>query len=207
MCRLFGIHWDTLNKILEHSETPGYRLGKPRTKRKIGPYLEIIDQILQQDKNVHRKQRHTKRRIFERLRDECGYPGGHTAVKEVVREGERQGREVFMPQIHPPGEAQVDFGFAEIIRDGQTAKVALFVITLLYSDAVFGCVFPRERTEPLWTANAGPSSSSMPCPNVSATTTARSPFPGSSACASGSYRAVWQLVKGAGSAPFCGALR
>ncbi len=147
VCSQFEIHWDTLKKILEHSEPPGYRLGKPRTKRKIEPSLETIDQILQQDKSVHRKQRHTKRRIFERLRDEHGYLGGYTAVKEVVRERERQGREVFMPLIHAPGEAQVDFGFADIIHDGQTTKVALFVMTLLYSDAVFCCVFPRECTE------------------------------------------------------------
>jgi transposase len=147
VCRQFGIHWGTLNKILGHSEPPGYRLGKPRTKRKIGPYLEIIDQILQQDKDVHRKQRHTKRRIFERLREEYGYPGGYTAVKEAVRERERQGREVFLPLIHPPGEAQVDFGFADVIHDGQTTRVALFVMTLLYSDAIFCCVFPRECTE------------------------------------------------------------
>ena len=116
--RQFGIHGGTLNKILGHSEPPGYRLGKPRTKRKIGPYLESIDQILQQDKDVHRKQRHTTRRIFERLREEYGYPGGYTAVKEVVRERERQGREVFLPLIHPPGEAQVDFGFADVLHDG-----------------------------------------------------------------------------------------
>jgi transposase len=146
-CRRFGIHWDTLNKVLEHSEPPGYRLGKPRAKRKIGPYLEIIDQILRQDQGVHRKQRHTKRRIFERLRDEHGYPGGYTAVKEAVRERERQRREVFMPLVHPPGEAQVDFGFADVIHDGRTTRVALFVMTLLYSDAVFCCVFPRECTE------------------------------------------------------------
>jgi transposase len=147
VCRQFGVHWDTLNKILEYSEPPGYRLSKPRSKRKIGPYLEIIDQILQQDKKVHRKQRHTKHRIFKRLRDEYGYTGGCTAVKEVLREREQRGREVFMPLIHPPGEAQVDFGFADIILDGQTTKVALFVMTLLYSDAVFCCVFPRECTE------------------------------------------------------------
>jgi transposase len=147
VCRQFGIHWDTLNKVLEHSEPPGYRRGRPRAKRKIGPYLEIIDQILEQDKTVHRKQRHSKRRIFERLRDEYGYPGGYTAVKEAVREREQRSREVFMPLIHPPGEAQVDFGFADIIHDGQTTRVALFVMTLMYSDAVFCCVFPRECTE------------------------------------------------------------
>ena len=147
VCRQFGIHWDTLNKILGHSEPPGYRLGQPRAKRKIGPYLEVIDQILEQDKTVHRKQRHTKHRIFERLREEYGYPGGYTAVKEAVRKREQQSREVFMPLVHPPGEAQVDFGFADIIHDGQTTKVALFVMTLLYSDAIFCCVFPRECTE------------------------------------------------------------
>jgi len=52
-----------------------------------------------------------------------------------------------VPLIHNPGEAQVDFGSAEIILDGQTTKVALFVMTLLYSDAIFCCVFPRECTE------------------------------------------------------------
>ncbi len=147
VCRQFGIHWDTLSKILEHSEPPGYRLSRPRYKRKIGPYLGVIEEILRLDEDVHRKQRHTKRRIFDRLRNEYGYAGGYTAVKEVVRERERQGREVFMPLTHPPGEAQVDFGFADIIHNGQTIKVALFVMTLLYSDAIFCCVFPRECTE------------------------------------------------------------
>ncbi len=147
VCQQFGIHWDTLSKILEHSEPPGYRLREPRHKRKIGPYLGVIDEILRLDQDVHRKQRHTKKRIFERLRKEYGYLGGYTAVKEVVRERQRQGREVFMPLIHPPGEAQVDFGFADIIHNGQTTKVALFVMTLLYSDAIFCCVFPRECTE------------------------------------------------------------
>jgi len=147
VCRQFGIHWDTLSKILEYSEPPGYRLSEPRHKRKIGPYLGIIEEILRLDEDVHRKQRHTKKRIFERLRKEHGYLGGYTAVKEVVRERQRQGREVFVPLIHPPGEAQVDFGFADIIHNGQTIKVALFVMTLLYSDAIFCCVFPRECTE------------------------------------------------------------
>jgi len=147
VCRQFKIHWDTLTKILNHSQPPGYRLGKPRAKRKIGPYLSVIEEILRLDKDVHRKQRHTKLRIFKRLQDEHDYPGGYTAVKEAVRERERQGREVFVPLIHPPGEAQVDFGFADIIHDGQTTKVALFVMTLLYSDAIFCCVFPRECTE------------------------------------------------------------
>ena len=147
VCREFNIHWDTLAKILGHSEPPGYRLAQPRAKRKIGPFLGVIDEILRQDRKVHRKQRHTKRRIFERLRDEYGYAGGYTAVKEVVREWERQHREVFMPLSHPPGEAQVDFGQARILLNGTEATVAMFVMTLPYSDAIFVCVYPRECTE------------------------------------------------------------
>jgi transposase len=147
VCRQFGIHWDTLVKVLEHTEPPGYRQARPRAKRKIGPFLEIIDEILKGDETVHRKQHHTARRIFERLKDEYGYPGGYTAVKEVVRDRRLRQREVFMPLSHRPAEAQVDFGVADVIWEGRQRRVALFVMTLMYSDAVFCSVFPRECTE------------------------------------------------------------
>ena len=145
-CREYGLHWRTLAKLLEHSEPPGYRAAQRRAKRKIGPFLAVIEEILKQDQAAPRKQRHTKQRIFDRLKDQ-GYTGGYTAVKEVVREWERRHREVFVPLIHNPGEAQVDFGSAEVIWGGQSTKVALFVMTLLYSDSIFCCVFPRECTE------------------------------------------------------------
>jgi transposase len=147
VCREFNIHWDTLQKILEHADPPGYRQAQPRAKRKIGPFLGVIDEILKGDKKVHRKQRHTARRIFERLRHEYDYPGGYTAVKEVVRDRRLQQREVYMPLAHRPSEGQVDFGAADVIWEGQVRRVALFVMTLMYSDAVFCCVFPRECTE------------------------------------------------------------
>jgi hypothetical protein len=59
-----GIHWDTLKKITTHSEPPGYRLKTPRPKRKIGPYLEHIAQIIKSDKSLPKKQRHTAKRIY-----------------------------------------------------------------------------------------------------------------------------------------------
>ena len=106
-----GIHWETLKKILAHSEPPGYRIKKPRDKPKIGPYLERITEIINTDKSLPKKQRHTAKRIYERIRQE-GYQGGYTQVKEAVRQIRRVKREVFMPLIHRPGETQVDFGFA-----------------------------------------------------------------------------------------------
>ncbi|MAX39986.1 MAG: transposase [Gimesia sp.] len=142
----YDIHWDTLQKILTYSEPPGYRLSKPRPS-KLEPFLPIIHEILQNDRSVHRKQRHTGKRIFERLRDEHGYSGGITIVQEAIRDWKAQSREVFLPLRHPPGEAQVDFGFADVWLDGTLTKVALFVMTLPYSDAIFIQAFPRECTE------------------------------------------------------------
>ena len=72
-----GIHWSTLEKILEHPEPPGYRMKEPRPKPKLGPYLGRIRQIIDEDKALPKKQRHTAKRIFERIREE-GYSGGYT---------------------------------------------------------------------------------------------------------------------------------
>jgi len=68
-CQEYEIHWETLQKILTHVEPPGYRRSKPR-KSKRDPFLPITEEILKNDRQVHRKQRQTANRIFERLRDE-----------------------------------------------------------------------------------------------------------------------------------------
>ena len=145
-CREYKIHWQTLKKILSHSEPPGYQKTKPRASM-VDAFVPIIEEILKSDGQVHRKQRHTARRIFERLRDEHGYDGGETVVKVAVRAWKQHHREVFLPLSHPPGEAQVDFGFADVWLAGELTKVALFVMTLPYSDAIFIQAFPRECTE------------------------------------------------------------
>lgn len=145
--RRYGIHWSTLQKILDHPEPPGYRLTQPRRKRVIADFLPLIHEILEKDRKVHRKQRHTSRRIFHRLRDEYGYQGGETAVKEAVRAWRGLRREAFVPLAHPLGHAQVDFGYADVTWSGETRKVALFVMSLPYSDAFYMQAYPRECTE------------------------------------------------------------
>ncbi len=84
MCREYGIAFETLQKILRQPEPPGYRLAAPRAKTKLGPYLPVIEGILAADRDAPPKQRHTAKRIFERLKDEHGYRGGITQVKEAV---------------------------------------------------------------------------------------------------------------------------
>ncbi|MDH4267484.1 MAG: IS21 family transposase [Deltaproteobacteria bacterium] len=144
-----GIAWETLKKILQHSEPPGYRLKEPRPKPKMGPYLERIAQIIEEDKALPKKQRHTAKRIYDRIR-EMGYAGKYTQVKEAVRELMRVKQEVFMPLIHRPGEAQVDFGYALVKVSGVLRKVGFFVMVLPYSDAFFVMAFERECTESYW---------------------------------------------------------
>jgi len=146
-CREYELHWETLEKILAHVEPPGYRRTKPRHKTKIEPFLPIIHELLESDRKAPKKQRHTAKRIWERLRDEHGFTGKPTIVKDAVRAWKDGHREVFLPLSHRPGEAQVDFGFAQVKLAGQATKVALFVMTLPYSDALFIQVFPRECTE------------------------------------------------------------
>jgi transposase len=146
-CETYGLGWHTLKKILAHDEPPGYRQSQPREKRKLAPFLLIIQQILEDDRQAPKKQRHTAKRIFQRLRDEHGFRGGETVVKDAVRAWNQSHQEVFLPLSHPPGEAQVDFGEATIRLAGQETKVALFVMTLPYSGAIFMQAFPRECTE------------------------------------------------------------
>ena len=114
----YGLGWHTLEKILAHAEPLGYRQSKARPKRKLEPFLPIIHQILADDRQAPKKQRHTAQRIFERLRDEHGFQGGKTAVKDAVRAGKPPHQEVFLPVSHPPGEAQVDFGEATVKWNG-----------------------------------------------------------------------------------------
>ena len=68
--------------------------------------------ILEEDKDRPKKQRHTSKRIFERLRDEYGFTGKITIVKDYICGVRQRRREMFVPLTHPPGHAQVDFGEA-----------------------------------------------------------------------------------------------
>jgi transposase len=148
-----GIHWETLKKILVNPSPPGYQIKQPRPRPKVGPFLERIAQIIESDKAYPQKQRHTARRIYERIK-EMGYGGGYTQVKESVREIRHLNKEVFMPLSHRPGEGQVDFGYALARVGGVLRKVAFFVMVLPFSDAFFVMAFERECTESYWEGHA-----------------------------------------------------
>lgn len=100
IARDFGISRDSVSKMLAYSEPPGYRRTAPIMRPKLDAFTGQIDQWLAEDKVRPRKQRHTAKRIFERLRDECGFDGGYTIVKDYVRSKKRGSREMFVPLKH-----------------------------------------------------------------------------------------------------------
>ena len=118
----FGVHRNTITKMLQYSVPPGYRRRERPVSKKLGPYMAGIDKILEGDRSVHKKQRHTAQRIFERLRDEEGFSGGYTIVREYVARALLRSREMFIPLSHRPGQAQADFGQADAYIAGKKVR-------------------------------------------------------------------------------------
>ena len=145
--RVFGLHRDTVRKMLEYSVPPGYRRQSPPRRPKLDPYHGVIDRILEEDRSLPRKQRHTAKRIYDRLRAEHGFTGKYTIVKDYVRERRRRTREMYVPLSHPPGDAQCDFGQAKAVIGGVEQTIHYFVLDLPHSDACFVKAYPAETTE------------------------------------------------------------
>ena len=68
-CRRFGIHWDTLKRILAHSAPAGYQRVTKSDRPVIGPWLDRLAELLQANRDLPRKQRYTVKRMWEAL---CG---------------------------------------------------------------------------------------------------------------------------------------
>ena len=88
---------------MRFSVPPGYRRSQAPRRPKLEPCLGVIDQILDQDVTLPRKQRHTAWRLFERRRDKYGFDDGYTIVKDYLREKRLHRQEMFVPLPHPPG--------------------------------------------------------------------------------------------------------
>ncbi len=145
--RQFNISRDSVRKMMAFSVPPGYRRKAAVKRPKLDAFTGIIDGWLEGDREVHHKQRHTAKRVFERLRAEHGFTGGYTIVKGYMRERERRGREMFVPLAHPPGHAQADFGEAVVIIGGVEQKAHFFVMDLPHSDACFVRAYPAATAE------------------------------------------------------------
>jgi transposase len=123
----------------------------PATFPAMGDYIPIVDSWLAQDELEPRKQRHTVKRIYDRLRDEHGYKGSHGSVKRYVsikKEEMKKYRESFLPLARPMGHAQVDFGkFKYYDGAGFSHDGRALILSFPYSNAGWMQVFPSENQE------------------------------------------------------------
>jgi len=146
VAREFGLSRETVRKMLQYAVPPGYQRQQPIGRPKLGPWVSVVDAILNDDKQRPVKQRHTAKRIFERLKEEHGFTGGYTIMKDV-RTATLHGGEMFVPPTHASGEAQVDFGEAPVVVASVEQAAHYLTMDLSHSDDCFVVAFPAETTE------------------------------------------------------------
>ncbi|MGB4660605.1 MAG: IS21 family transposase [Mobilitalea sp.] len=149
------LDWRTVQKYVDKKD-----FNEPQTKAvseqglcpKLEPFKNIIDKWLEEDKQAPRKQRHTAKRVFDRLRKEvdgfnCSYRtvASYYAVKHnEVFSGIKGG---FLPLEHSPGEVQVDFGAADFYENGRLISGKYLEVSFPYSNKGYLQLFYGENME------------------------------------------------------------
>ncbi len=139
------------------SAWPTPRKPSPPRQWRLDPFKPLIDQMLRVDLDAPRKQRHTAKRIYDRLVAEHGMQGiSYSRVRayvagrrpEIRVEAGRGPPEVFVPQSHRPGaEAEVDFGDVTVRLRGEQVTCALFSFRLSYSGKAVHRIFASGGQE------------------------------------------------------------
>ena len=150
LARKYRVHRRTVREALS-SAWPAPRKKLPPRKSRLEPFKPAIDAMLRADLDAPRKQRHTVKRIYDRLIAEHGMSDlSYDTVWEYVQwrrpqmqaEAGRGLERVFIPQSHKPGaEAEVDFGDVYLLLAGTLTKCWLFTFRLSYSGKAVHRVF------------------------------------------------------------------
>ncbi len=155
--RMAGHSRNTVKKALR-GEAWGYKERQYQPFPVLGPYLEIIDGWLTGDKEQPRKQRHTARRIYNRLVNEHGYKGGESTVRRYVRMAKIMlgvdAPQAFIPCDPEAGyEAEVDWGTAKAIIAGESVRLKFFCMRSKYSGKHFVRFYSCERQQAFFDAH------------------------------------------------------
>ena len=152
VARKLGVHRRMVREAVR-SALPSRRKKTERPHVKMSPAVEFIDTILEVDRKAPRKQRHTARRIWDRIRrevPEC------TAAERTVRQYVEQRkealgfgrRETFVPQSYDWGvEAQVDWYEAYADLDGERIKLQVFSMRSMASGAAYHHAYLRATQQ------------------------------------------------------------
>ncbi len=146
------VHRRTVRQALASAVPPPRKAYGRRPRPAIDPYVEVIDSWLLGDRGVPRKQRHTARRIWQRLVAEHGAQVAEVTVSRYVAHRKSElgldRVEVMVPQAHAPGaEAEVDFGEFYATIAGVLTKVWMFVMRLSCSGKAFHVAYATQAQE------------------------------------------------------------
>ena len=152
LARRFGVHRRDVRQALASAVPPPRRPAPPRAAPKLDPWKSTVEQWLEEDLSAPPKQRHTARRVWQRLIEEHGAELGESTVRRFV--AEVRGRrdfplvEVAIPQHHPLGdESEVDFGAASVYLEGVLTEVHLFLMRLSASGRSYVRGYLNEAQE------------------------------------------------------------
>jgi transposase len=151
LARRHGVHRRTVRQALESAVPPERKRPEGRPAPALGPYRELIDSWLEADRTAPPKQRHTARRVHQRLVEDHGAEVAETTVRDYVRRRRRElglAAEAFCPQVHDPGvTAEVDWGEAKALVAGVLVTVGLFLMRSCFSGAAFVMAFETQSQQ------------------------------------------------------------
>lgn len=133
---IMNCDWRTVRKYVDMEDfnsPPPAPVSEESHESKLDPFKPLIDSWLKADKLAPRKQRHTAKRVFRRLRDEaedfnCSYRLVALYVAEKKEELRLKKTDGYIPLVHHPGKAQADFGFADFYENGKLHHEAKYLV-------------------------------------------------------------------------------
>lgn len=152
LAKRYGTHRRTVRQALASALPPERKAPPPRSSPALEPWKATIDRWIEEDKQAPRKQRHTARRIYQRLREDYDADVGESTVRRYVAQRKQSVgvplREVTVPQHHPLGAtAEVDFGDVSFYLRGLPVVGKMFVMRLSASGKGFHRVYLHECQE------------------------------------------------------------
>jgi len=144
-----GYSRNTVKKAIEQEEPFAYKRRQPAPAPVLGPYKERLQELVEENRSLPRKQRYTTHKMYEIIREE-GYQGAESTVRYYVAQVRKVTRkkQVYLPLDYDPGiDMQMDWGEAAVILGGKRTTIKLFVLRWCYSRKLFVAAYPSEKQE------------------------------------------------------------
>lgn len=135
--KLIGVDRKTIRKYLDMEDFSPEMPSRESRPSILDPLKPVIDGWLEEDKNNWYKQRHTAKRVFDRLRTEYGFDGSYSIVQRYVRSvrGRQLRQRASQELVWEPGTAQADFGEADFMENGMVVRKKYLVLSFPFSNA------------------------------------------------------------------------